>query len=598
MAEESIFKSSMEDPESLIKEFFELNPNYTQEDKTSITKAWNFLLEKTEGLRRDCGKPYYMHPLRVANLLAQNNLDANTVVSAFLHPLHKFEVTTDQIKAEFGETVANILITTNKIISLPMNSKTIHQADAIRKMLFAMCDDARVILLTLYDRLDRIHNISSLAPEQQRALAEAVIEVWAPLADRLGMQKEKNEFEDLSLRYNHPDAYVQIEKIVAQSQEERAAYLEKAVNSIYKSSERMGISVTITSRAKHFYSIYQKMRKRNKEASELFDLLALRILCTTPAECYTLIGIVHGLWKPLDGRFKDYIAMPKSNGYQSLHTTVMCEGKPLEIQIRTYDMHNMAEHGIASHWLYKKGTNHDLVEADKLAIFNKLQQFKQLSITDEATFNTLKNELLGDEIYVFTPKGDVRKLPAGATAIDFAYSIHSAIGEKIIAAKADGKIIPLTKALENTQIIEIITNPQAHPTEAQLKIVRTSKAHQKIHSWLMTNDPTFSERLEAEKAAEKNEQTEPAARTRKQRPKRGEGPKENPQNAKPHNVLIQGDKNVMYVLAQCCKPVYPNLIAGYVTRTKGVSVHRADCLIYQRIPNKDERSVLVEWDKE
>ena len=439
MANEYTFKASMEDPNALITEFFDINQNYSQEDQNSILKAWNFLLEKTNGLRRDCGKPYYMHPLRVATLLAQNNLDAHTVVSALLHPVHKFEVTPDIIKTEFGETVANILITTNKIISLPMNSKTIHQADAIRKMLFAMCDDARVILLTLYDRLDRIRNISSLAPEQQRALAEAVLEVWAPLADRLGMQKEKNEFEDLSLRYTNPDAYLQIEKIIAQSQEERAAYLEKAVNSIYKSAERTGISVTITSRAKHYYSIYQKMRRRNKEASELFDLLALRILCNSSAECYMLVGIVHGLWKPLDGRFKDYIAMPKSNGYQSLHTTVMCEGKPLEIQIRTYDMHNMAEHGIASHWLYKKGTNHDLVEADKLDIFNKLQQFKQLSITDEATFHTLKNELLGDEIYVFTPRGDVKKLPAGATAIDFAYSIHSAIGEKIIAAKADGK---------------------------------------------------------------------------------------------------------------------------------------------------------------
>ena len=376
------------------------------------------------------------------------------------------------------------------------------------------------------------------------------------------MQKEKNELEDLSLKYTNPSVYVQIEKIVAQSQEERAAYLEKAVNSIYKSSEKAGIHVTITSRAKHYYSIYQKMRKRNKAPSELYDLLALRVLCNTAAECYTLIGIVHGLWKPMDGRFKDYIAIPKANGYQSLHTTVICEGKPLEIQIRTNEMHNLAEHGIASHWLYKKGTNHDLVEADKLDIFNKLQKLKETSLTDEETFNTLKNELLGDEIYVFTPKGDVRKLPAGATAIDFAYSIHSAIGEKIIAAKADGKIIPLNKPLQNTQIIEIITNPQAHPTEAQLKIVKTSKAHQKIHSWLMANEPTFSDTLNM--------------------PKEG-------------TAEVQGQRNVLYNLAQCCNPRYPDLIMGYVTRSKGISVHRADCLTYQRIPNKESRSVEVSW---
>ncbi len=343
------------------------------------------------------------------------------------------------------------------------------------------------------------------------------------------------------------------------------------------------------------------MRKRNKEANELYDLLALRILCDTPSECYMLIGIVHGLWKPMDGRFKDYIAMPKANGYRSLHTTVMCEGKPLEIQIRTHEMHNLAEHGIASHWLYKKGTNHDLVESDKLDIFNKLQQFKEISITDEATFNTLKNELLGDEIYVFTPKGDVRKLPHGATAIDFAYAIHTAIGEKIIAAKADGKIIPLSKPLENTQIIEIITNPQVHPTEAQLKLVKTSKAHQRIHSWLGANDPTFSEKITAQKEAEILAQNSllhngDLKSHVKKRPKAGEKDKQNlPQ--KQYDILIQGDKNVLHNIAQCCHPHYPQLIVGYVTRSKGVTIHRADCLIYHRIPNKGARVVEVEWEQ-
>ena len=586
-------------PAELLSDFFKTNDSYSDSDRQKITKAWDLLISKTEKIVRACGKPYYFHPLRVAYILAANRLDADTIVAGILHPIHKFEVSPEMIKQEFGENVAKILITTNKIITLPMNSKTLHESDAIRKMLFAMCDDPRVILLTLSDRLDRIRNISSLEKEQQHALAEAVIEIWAPLADRLGMQKEKNEFEDMSLKYTNPKVYKQIEEIVSQSQEERAAYLEKAVNSIYKSAEKMGISVTIKSRAKHFYSIYQKMRKRNKEASELYDLLALRILCNTSAECYTLVGIVHGLWKPMDGRFKDYIAMPKSNGYQSLHTTVICEGKPLEIQIRTYEMHNMAEHGIASHWLYKKGTNHDLVEADKLDIFNKLQQFKENSLTDEATFNTLKNELLGDEIYVFTPKGDVRKLPAGATAIDFAYSIHSAIGEKIIAAKADGKIIPLSKPLANTQIIEIITNPQAHPTENQLKLVKTSKAHQKIHSWLMTNDPTFSEKITLQKEAEilatqshNNEQKFP----QKRRPKAGKK-EDQSQIVKNCKVLVQGDKNVLYNLAQCCHPHYPDLIVGYVTRSKGVTIHKADCLIYHRIPNKGARVVEVQWDK-
>ena len=600
MDKDQIFKSSQDEPEALLKEFFDLNPNYSEQDKEKISRAWDLLLSKTRNIKRACGKAYYLHPLRVANILAINKLDADTIIAAILHPIHKFGVDIEVINQSFGQTVANILVTTNKIISLPLNSRTLHQSEAIRKMLFAMCDDARVILLTLSDRLDRIRNITSLTQEQQRALAEGVIEIWAPLADRLGMQKEKNEFEDLSLKYTNPKVYKQIQEIVAQSQEERAAYLDKAVQSIYKSTEKMGLHVTITSRAKHFYSIYQKMRKRNKSASELYDLLALRILCQTQAECYMLIGIVHGLWKPLDGRFKDYIAMPKANGYQSLHTTVMCEGKPLEIQIRTVDMHNMAEHGIASHWLYKKGTNHDLVEADKLDIFNKLQQFKEQSLTNEEVFNTLKNELLGDEIYVFTPKGDVKKLPMGATAIDFAYSIHSAIGEKIIAAKADGKIIPLNKELKNTQIIEVITNPQAHPTEAQLNLVKTSKAHQKIHSWLMANDPTFSEKLALAKESESENLNQSVKGSEKKA--RKARPKKNPEGGnivyKNYPVLVQGDRNVLYNLAQCCKPHYPNLIVGYVTRSKGISVHRADCLIYQRIPDKERKTVEVTWDKE
>ena len=475
-----------------------------------------------------------------------------------------------------------------------------------------MSDDVRVLFITLADRLDRMRNIKNLRREYQVIIAEAAIGVWAPLAERMGMQAEKNEFEDLSLKYTNPDAFQQIKAIVSQKSDERAEYLGKATQSIYKAAEKAGLKVQIQSRAKHFYSIYQKMRKRNKEAGELYDLLALRILCQTPAECYALVGIVHSLWKPLDGRFKDYIAMPKSNGYQSLHTTVMCEGKPLEIQIRTVDMHNMAEHGIASHWLYKKGSSKDLVEEDKLDIMNRLQALKQASLSDDKTFSELKDELLGDEIYVFTPKGDVKRLRAGATAIDFAYAIHSDIGEKIVGAKADGKIIPLNRPLQNTQIIEIITNPQAHPTEAQLNIVKTTKAHQKIHSWLMTNDPTFSERLAAGAGTGTGSgggagtgsavgtggaagSAAPGDTQKKRRPKKGIPPAQISYPDK--KVLVQGEKNVLYNIAQCCRPHYPDLIMGYVTRSKGVSIHRADCIIYQRIPNKDERSVQVEWEK-
>ena len=600
MSQEKVFHSDVNNPIDLINEFFSVHHNFSDEERKAITASWDFLLDQSKHKGMLYNEPYYLHPLRVANILADNKLDADCVISAILHPAYDLDFPTEIIKEKFGDNVYNIIITTNKILSLPINTKTLHQSDAVRNMLFAMCDDARVILITLADRLDRIRNIRNFPKEQQHTIAKVAIEIWAPLADRLGMQAEKNEFEDLSLKYTNPQVFQQIKAIVAQKKDERASYLEKAVNSIYKSADKMGIKVEIKSRAKHFYSIYQKMRKRNKEASELFDLLALRVLCNTPAECYTIVGIVHGLWKPLDGRFKDYIAMPKANGYQSLHTTVMCEGKPLEIQIRTFDMHNMAEHGIASHWLYKKGTNKDLVDEDKLDIINKLQRFKE-GITEGDNFEALKNELLGDEIYVFTPKGDVKKLPMGANAIDFAYSIHSGVGEKVIAAKADGKIIPLSKPLKNTQIIEIITNPQAHPTEAQLSLVKTSKARQKIHSWLMSNDPTFSERINAQAQAQAEKESQAQGEI-EITPRKKRRPKHNDRNApeaisyKNAKVLVDGSKNVIYNIAQCCKPHYPDLIVGYMTLTKGISIHKADCLVYQRIPNKEKKTIPVQWD--
>lgn len=590
MSVDKTFNSDANDTKNLINEFFEMNDFYSADDVQLITKAWERLVELSSQITRPCGEPFYLHPLRVANILAQSKLDATTILACFFHAPEPIHFSIEDIQKEFGKEVASIVEQTSKIMTVSQSSRTLQQSDAIRKMLFALVDDVRIILIKLADKLDRIRNAKSLTEEEQHSVAEEIIDIWAPLADRLGMQAEKNELEDLSLKYTNPAVFQQIKSIVSQKKDERANYLEKATQSILQSAQKSNLQITITSRAKHFYSIYQKMRKRNKEAGELFDLFALRILCNTNADCYTLIGIVHSLWKPLDGRFKDYIAMPKANGYQSLHTTVMCDDKPLEIQIRTYEMHNMAEHGVASHWLYKKGTNHDLVEPEKLELFNKLQELKESHITDENFFKTLKNELLGDEIYVFTPKGDVKKLPAGSNAIDFAYSIHSAIGEKIVAAKADGKIIPLTEPLKNTQIIEVITNPQAHPTENQLKVVKTSKAHQKIHSWLATNDPTFSDKL----IQQQKENAEIVVHQKKKRVKSDARPVQEEQTTR--KVRIDGSINFLFTLAKCCNPKYPDPIVGYISRIKGVSVHRADCLTYQRIQNKEQRSIDVSWN--
>lgn len=586
------------DPQKLIDTFFSEYPqNFTPEDEEKIRSAWDFLIGKTRNLKRKCGLPYYLHPMRVACILAESHLGADAIISGIFHNILDVDSEClDEIEKLFGKDVANIAKGTAKITGLKIKSKTLQEADSIRKMLFAMIDDIRVILVKLADRLDRMRNLKSVDEQAQRAVAKEVIDIWCPLASRLGMSDVKSEMEDLSLKYSNPDAFQQIKAIVAQKKAERADYLDKAVKKIYTAAEKSGISVTITSRAKHFYSIYQKMRKRNKEAGELYDLLALRIICQTANECYTLIGIVHGLWKPMDGRFKDYIAMPKPNGYQSLHTTVICEGKPLEIQIRTQEMHNIAEHGVASHWLYKKGTNHDMVKAEDLSIINQLRSLRDQNLSDERFFSELKNELLGDSIYVFTPRGDVKELPAGANAIDFAYAIHSDVGEKIVGAKADGKIIPLTAPLQNTQIIEILTNPQAHPTQGQLLAVKTGKARQKIHSWLTANDPTF-----IDKEAQEKREAEIAANTIHSKQVAEEKRKKRAATKKPEvdytgKIRIENTTNFMVTIAKCCSPKPGDPIAGYVSRNRGITIHKASCLTYLRIQDVEKRTVKVEWD--
>lgn len=602
MAFDIITNSTEFDKEILLNQFFAtFGENYTQQEKDLFTQAWNFLCEKTSALTRSCGKPYHLHPMRVASILAESKMDGECIVCGLLHSIFEIpDITTKEVEDKFGPVIERIVYDTSRITGMKINANSIQQADNIRKMLFAMIDDVRVILVKLADRLDRMRQLKSIEEKKQRLVAAEVIDIWAPLADRLGMQTMKNELEDLSLKYSNPDVFQQIKAIVNQKQGERASYLDKAVQAIYKASEKAGIKVTVSSRAKHFYSIYKKMQKRNVPAAQLYDLLALRVICQTNAECYTLIGIVHGLWKPMEGRFKDYIAMPKANGYQSLHTTVMCEGRPLEIQIRTQEMHEQAEHGVASHWLYKKGTNHDKVDVSNLGIFNQLQSLKNEKLSDESFFAELKGELLSDEIFVFTPKGDVIHLPAGSNAIDFAYSVHSKVGEKIVGAKADGKIIPLTQPLKNTQIIEIITNPQAHPTENQLKSVHTSKARSRIHSWLVANDPTF-----VDKAAEAQRAADLAANNGRARAIQEEKKRKrsvNPELAEKKiderytgEVKVEGMKNVFYKLAGCCRPKPGDVIVGYSSTRNGIMVHRADCLTFQRIENIEHRMVDVSW---
>lgn len=598
MTEHLSTNTTQTNPDVLIDAFNKTYTAYTEDERARIGAAWRYLYSLTKDRLRPCGKPYYLHPFRVACILAESALDADSVIAGFFHSMAGFEgFDLEYAENTFGHAVTVIISGTAKITGLKIHNKTLAQADSIRKMLFAMIDDIRVILVKLADRLDRMRNLSSALPEERKQIAQEVIDIWAPLANRLGMSNVKTELEDLSLKFTNPEVFQQLKKIVALKKSERADYLEKAQKEIYRAASRAGIDVTVTSRAKHFYSIYQKMRKRNKSAEELFDLLALRIICATSTECYTLVGLVHNLWKPLDGRFKDYIAMPKANGYQSLHTTVLCEGKPLEIQIRTQYMHDIAEHGVASHWLYKKGTNHDTVTVQNLSIINQLREMRSRHITDEEFFREIKEELLGDAIFVFTPKGDVIELPQGSTAIDFAYHIHTTIGMTLVSAKADGHIIPLSAPLKNTQIIEVLTNPQAHPTVNQLSFVKTAKARGKIRSWLQQHDQTFTEHSGAhreENDADAAEQKPPAQRQHK----KGTLTDIQPAPAGCEKIRIGNTTNFLISKAKCCNPVFGDDIVGYVSHGRGIIIHRADCRNLAHIPNVENRTLAAAWDTE
>jgi GTP pyrophosphokinase len=582
-----------------IETFFSDFPLYTEEDRERIRAAYEFMDILKNGVNRPSGEPFMDHPLRVARILASLNLDADSVIGAILHgSIEDLPLSRDEIEVRFGKGVARIVEGTSRISGLKMQNKTVQQAESIRKMFFAMVDDIRIIIVRLAERLDKMRNLKNIPEDQQKPVAQETIDIWAPLANRLGISSIKDELEDLSLKYLNREVFDHIKALVSAKKGERAEFLESAEREIVAAAKKAGIELNVTSRAKHFWSIYQKMKKRNKAADELYDLLAMRILCETDAECYTMLGIVHTIWKPLAGRFKDYIAMPKANGYQSLHTTVMGgEGRPLEIQIRTRAMHQIAENGVASHWLYKKGTSKEVVTADHLSIINQLKELSRDRFTDEDFLAQIKDDLLGDSIYVFTPKGDIIELPAGSTPIDFAYHIHSAVGEKIVGAKADGSIIPLSEGLKNTQVVEIITHPQAHPTRNQYNSVRTAKARQKIRAWLQENEPAgdFEKKEQAE--GERQETAQQRLMHRKgSHELEGTGEEKREFDSAVLKIRIGDTTNFMIKFAACCHPVPPFPITGYVSRGRGIIIHRKECGNLARIPDIKNRSIGVEWE--
>jgi len=526
-----------------------------------------------------------------------------------------------ELASRFGEGAALLVEDVSRLAALKARNKTVQAAETIRKMLFAMARDIRVILVKLADKLDSMRTLKYLDEERQKEIAAECLDIFAPLADRLGISWMKDELEDLALKSLNREAFDQIKEIVSAKKGEREAYLERVELEIRKAAAAEGIEVEVSARAKHFYSIYQKMRKRAKGAEELFDLLGIRLICEAENDCYALLGMVHRLWKPIEGRFKDYIAMPKANGYRSLHTTVMCyEGRLLEVQIRTAEMHRVAEHGVASHWLYKKGSSAEAPRPEDLPIVNRLKEWGDFLSQGAEYLEEIKRELLKDSIFVFTPRGDVVQLPAGSTPLDFAYAIHSDIGSRCVGAKADGQIVSLDAELQNTQVVEILTSPSAHPNMNWLRIARTSKARSKIRAALVASGQVLAidrNIVAGRKAAQaqaapsakaagheaEEAKAQPSAAPARREAEAGQStvdyrayePGEALRNERA-GVDIGGAKNMMIRIAGCCRPVTGDPIVGYVSRGRGIIVHRADCSSVHAIADFAERRIDVRWE--
>lgn len=573
---------------------------YSDDDHKRIVEAAEVAQRLHEGQVRDSGDPYFIHPLQVAEILIDIRMDPPTVISALLHDvLEDTTMTREDLREHFGHEVEQLVNGVTKIATVKAKNKNVQEAETIRKMLFAMVKDVRVILIKLADKLHNMRTLEYKRGERRQQIAQECLDIYAPLAGRLGISWLRDEFQDLSLKNLNRETYNHIKTFVAQKRDERGSYLEQIKQMIAENAENENVAVTVETRAKHFYSVYQKMKKRGKSIEEIFDLLGIRILCNTENECYTLLGLVHRLWPPIEGRFKDYIAMPKSNKYQSLHTTVLATGgKMLEIQIRTYAMHRTAEHGIAAHWVYKDGRTHEQVSGHDLVIMDRLKNMNSLRITSREFLDEIKREILKDYIYVFTPKGDAVQLPRGATAIDFAYHIHTEVGHHTVGAKADGQIIPLKSELKNTQVIEVLTSNNAHPHVNWLRHVRTSRARSKIRQWLNKNDETLflDKSVVARKKATPVEPP-PAAQA-------GDGAGQEVDDGHPNRIMdtdkigvrIGDERNLMIRFAQCCQPSTGDAIIGYVSRGRGIIVHRLDCHNLQFIEDFESRRIEVEWE--
>jgi guanosine-3',5'-bis(diphosphate) 3'-pyrophosphohydrolase len=588
--------------EQLVNRFIQKAFRYSKSEQQRIAEAARFAAIAHGEQKRLSGEPYIIHPFAVGEILMSLSMDVDTVVAGVLHDtLEDTDVTYDQLVEKFGETVAELVEGETKISALKAKNKSQQEAETIRKMFFAMAEDVRVIIIKLADKLHNMRTLQHLSPVRAKEIANECLDIFAPLADRLGMSWLKGELEDQALKILKPETFDYIEGYLLSKKSERTAYLGRVEKIIYRASGEQGLAnVEIQSRTKHTYGVYTKMKKRKKELEEIGDILGVRIICDTVNECYTLLGVVHKLWPPIEGRFKDYIAMPKANNYQSLHTTVMAlDGKLMEVQIRTREMHATAEFGVAAHWIYKADSSGDRgswkqAEDEQFSrIIHKLKSWSSEIEQSESFLDDIKGELLRDTIYVFTPKGHIVELPTNATALDFAYQIHTEVGNHTTGAKADGSIIPLSAPLKNTQVIEILTSPNAHPNLNWLRLAKTTNARRKIRSWLNKNDDS----LIIDKNIIAKKRIEEVAQEQESQPVLVDGDIVRSVVDPSRLTFKVGDeKNMMISLAKCCNPHRGDEIIGYVSRGRGIIVHRKNCRNLKNMSEIEERSIEVEWE--
>lgn len=606
-----------------------------------IDKAYNLAEKQHEGQQRRSGEPYLHHPVEVASILTDLKMDIPTIVTALLHDtVEDTGISLEEIRKEFGEEVASLVDGVSKIGKIRFRTTQEKQAENFRKMLLAMAKDLRVIIIKLADRLHNMRTLQFLPTTKQFRIAQETLDIYAPIANRLGIAWIKAELEDLALRYVKPEIYEKLVEKVAKRREERESYISHVNEILRKELKKHDLKVEVAGRPKNFYSIYKKMESRNLEYEQIYDIVAYRIIVNSISECYEVLGLIHSLWKPIPGRFKDYIAMPKANGYQSLHTTVIGpNAERIEIQIRSKEMHDIAEKGVAAHWIYKEG-HMAPSELDKFKWLRSLVEYHR-EVRDPTEFlDAVKVDLFAGDVFVFTPRGDVFELPLGATPLDFAYSVHTDVGNHCVGAKVNGRIVPLKYQLKSGDAVEILTSATQKPNKDWLNIVQTSRAKSKIRQFIKQIERVRSlelgkELLEKElrrqgASFQKLEKSGELNRVAKELHYHdmeglviavGYGflpPKHvtvklfpaSPESLEKHAVVtqpikevakeyptkaikIRGVGDVLVRFAKCCAPVPGDAVSGFITRGRGVSVHRADCS--RLMTHDEERRVDVEW---